>query len=136
MLRLHDPSSLDRVADPDLRRLIELRFSQVLDGEPYDPERHGEWLLVEPGDTGEALEEATGVPILSNPFAEVRFGHADFVPVCEVLEQHATCYEMVFLMSDDGAGVTFFIPKSPGIDAELLSLCAAFAMPSAHSTSR
>ena len=136
MLRLHDPSSLDRVADPDLRRLIELRFSQVLDGEPYDPERHGEWLLVEPGDTGEALEEATGVPILSNPFAEVRYGQLDFLPVCEVLEEHATCHEMVYILNDDGAGVTFFIPKSPGIDAELLSLCAAFATQSADSPSR
>ena len=136
MLRLHDRASWDRVTDADLRRLIELRFSQVLDGEPYDPERHGEWILVEPGDTGEALEEATGVPILSNPFAEVCFGRPEFVPVCEVLEEHRTCYEFGILLSDDGAGVTFFIPKSPGIDAELLRMCAAFAVPATDLTSR
>lgn len=132
MLRLHDPSSLDRVTDPDVRRLIELRFAQILDGEPYDPE----WILVEPGDGVSALEEAVGVPIVTNPYAEVRFGHPEFVPVCEVLEEHATCYELVYILSDDGFGVTIFIPKALGVDAELLSLCAAFAVPSADLPSR
>ena len=136
MLRLHDPSALQLVEDPDVRRLMERRFSQILDGEPYDPDRHGEWILVEPGDGGDALEEQSGCPVMSNPYAEVRFGDPEFVPVCEVLEEHAGCYEMVFILNDDGFGVTFFIPKSPGIDAELLSMCATFAVPSAEYTAR
>jgi len=44
-------------------------------------------------------------------------------PVCEYLEDHSHCFEMMFLFSDDGAGSTFFIPKSPGTDADLLALC-------------
>jgi hypothetical protein len=42
---------------------------------------------------------------------------------------------LVLILSDDGAGVTFFIPKSPGIDTELLSMCATFAVPAAGITS-
>jgi len=129
MLRLRDRSSLLRVEDPDLRRLIERRYAELVEDDTIDPDILGEWFLAEPGDTGEALEEASGVSLLTNPYAEVRYGHPEFVPVCDVLEEHATCYELVFILNDDGQGVTIFIPKSSGIDAELLSLCAAFAVP-------
>ena len=40
---------------------------------------------------------------------------------------------MMFLFSDDGAGINFFIPKSLGIDAELLALCARYSVPVATS---
>jgi len=52
------------------------------------------------------------------------------VPACEVIEDHGHCHEMVFVLSDEGTGVILFVPKQPGIDPELLSMCAAFAVPS------
>ena len=129
MIRIRGPDQARRVDDPAVRRLVEQRFAEICDGEAYDRDEHGEMFVVEPGDTVAALEEGSGCSILSNPFDEARFGDSDFVPVCEVLEEHAGCYEMVFILSDDGFGISFFIPKSPGIDAELLAMCAQFAGP-------
>jgi len=84
-------------------------------------------IVVESADTLQSLEGESGVTIATNPFDDSRFPDPDFVPVCEYLEEHSRCFEMVFLFSDDGAGVNFFIPKQ-GTDAEILAFCARFAV--------
>ena len=127
MLFIRGPDEARRIADPGVRRLVEERFAQVLAGEPYDPGIHGEMIVVEAGDTLSALEAESGCPIATNPFDECRFPDPDFVPVCEYLEEHPRCYEMMFLFSDDGAGVNFFVPKH-GTDADVLALCARYAV--------
>lgn len=129
MIRIRGPDQVRRIDDPDIRRLVEQRFAEICNGEPYDPEIHGEMIVVEPGDTLASLEGKSGCPIQTNPFDDVRYGDPDFAPVFEALEDHAGCYEMVFVLSDNGSGVILFIPKLPGIDAELLALCARYAVP-------
>ncbi len=129
MIRIRGPDHTQQIADPDVRSLVEKRFIEICDGEVYDAETHGEMIVVESNDTLTSLERATGCSIATNPFDESRFPEPDFVPVCEYLEEHVQCYELAFLYSDDGAGVSLFIPKSPGIDAEVLAFCAAFAIP-------
>ena len=129
MLLLFDPSGVSRIADPELRNLVAQRFVQICDGEPYDVDMHGYMIVVEPGDSVAALEEECSCPILHNFFDETRFGEPGYAPSFEHLEDHGQCYEMVFILSDDGSGVSIFIPKTAGIDPELLSLCAAYAVP-------
>jgi len=128
MIRIRGPDQVRRINDPDIRRLVERRFAEVCNGEPYDPDVHGEMIVVQPGDTLTSLERDSGVAIASNPFDDVRFPDPDYTPVCEYLEEHSQCFEMMFLFSDDGAGINFFVPKSPGIDADLLELCARFSV--------
>ena len=128
MIRICGPDQARCVADPAIRRLVERRYTEVCDGEPYDPDIHGEIIVVEPNDTLRSLEGESGVPIATNPFDDSRFPDPDFVPVCEYLEEHSRCYEMMFLFSDDGAGVNLFVPKQ-GTDAEVLALCARYAAP-------
>jgi hypothetical protein len=130
MISIRGPTDLSRIADRDLRSLISLRMSQLGGGEPYNPQAHGELYVVEEGDTAEALETATGVFITTNPFDGLRFGDADFCPAWEFVEEHATCFEMAFQLSDESA-VAILVPKHPGIDAVLLALCAGFAVPAA-----
>ena len=129
MLTIRDPTDADRIGDPSTRSLVRRRLAEVLDGRPYDRDVHGEFVVAEPGDTLRSLEEGSGAPIASNPFDGSRFPAPDFVPVSEFIEDHGECYEAYFLYSDDGAGVAVFVPKSEGIDAELLSLCRQFAEP-------
>ena len=129
MLTIRDPTDADRIGDPSIRSLVRQRLAEVLDGEPYDRDTHGDFVVAEPGDTAAQVEEAAGVPILTNPFDGSRFGSPDFAPVCEWIEDHGGCYEAYFLFSDDGAGVAIFVPDSEGIDAELLALCRQFAEP-------
>ena len=125
---IRGPDQARPIDDPDIRRLVEQRYAEVCNGEPYDREIHGEMIVVEPGDTLATVEGQSGVAIASNPFDDCRFPDPDFVPVCECLEEHSHCYELLFLFSDDGAGINFFVPKSSGIDADLLKLCARYSV--------
>jgi len=128
VLVLRSPDDASRIADPEIRNLVKLRFAQVCSGETYDPDRHGYMLVVEPGDTVEAIERESGCPMLRNTFDDARFGDPEFTPAAEVIEEHSNCYELVFIFSDDG-GVEIFVPKVDGIDPELLAMCRQFAVP-------
>jgi hypothetical protein len=127
MLILRDPALASSIANPDIRGLVEQRFAEICAGEPYNYDQHGYTIVVEPGDSVAALEEESSCPILRNLFDKTRFGDPDFAPSCEALEEHSGCYEMVFILNDDGFGITIFIPKTKGIDADLLAMCAIYA---------
>ncbi len=129
MLILNGPSLSVKINDPDIRALVEHRFTQILSDEPYDYDLHGYMIVVEPHDTVEALEAETQCPIVHNFFDDTQFGDADFTPCFEALEEHAKCFEMVFILNDEGFGIAIFIPKYSGINADLLAMCAEYAVP-------
>ena len=131
MLVLRSPEHAFRVADPLIRRLVELRFSQITEGEPYECDRHGYMVVVEPGDTLEDLERVTGFALLEDAFGEFRYGDPDFTPAAEVIEEHGgVCYEIAYVLNDDGYAVALVVPKSDGVDPELLAMCEEHAVPS------
>ena len=122
MLLLDESQTLPRITQPGLQRLLNQRYQQCgsLQG----------FVLVEPGDTSAALEQALGLCIVTSLFGEVRYPDEDYVPSFEVIEDHGDSYEMVFITDDDTGSTVLFIPKSVGMDADLLSLCQAFAVTS------
>src|SRR5688572_21800365 len=128
MILIRGPDQAGRIDDPDVRRLVERRFVEVCAGEPYDPEVHGEMIVAQPGDTIASLEEQGELALAGSPVDELFFPDPDFVSFCEVIEEHPGCYEMVFILSDDGFGVLIFVPDHPEIDRELLSLCRTYAI--------
>jgi hypothetical protein len=135
MLILRDPESAARIADVGVRQLVEQRFMQICSGEPYDVDRHGYMIVVEPGDGVPELEAESGCPILHDLFGEAHFGDPEFSPATEALEEHACCYELVFIFIDEGAGVLIFVPKVDGIAPDLLAMCATYAEPASELSS-
>ena len=139
MIVLRDPQATTLITDPYIRELVSLRWSQVLAGEPYDYNRHGEMVVVEPGDTVEQLEVAIGLPLLHGLFDDLPYGHPDFAPCFELLEEHnderftdgnaLRIYEMVFISNDDGFATTVIVPACEGIPGDLLAMCRSFATP-------
>ena len=134
MIVLRDPQATSQITDPYIRELVALRWSQILAGEPYDYDRHGYMVVVEPGDTVEQLEQEIGLPILHGLFDDVPFGDPDFTPCFDILEEHryeqrSRIYEMVFISNDDGFATTVIVPASEGIPGDLLAMCRSFATP-------
>jgi hypothetical protein len=139
MIVLRDPQATNQITDPYIRELVALRWSQVLAGEPYDYNRHGYMVVVEPGDTVEQLEQEIGLPILHGLFDDVPFGHDDFTPCFDTFEEHTyengnsneqhRIYEMVFIRNDDGFATTVIVPDAEGIPGNLLAMCRSFATP-------
>ena len=115
MIIIRDPTLTSTISNLAIRNLAATRFTQVLAGEPYDYNQHGYMIVVEEGDSIADLEAETCCDISGDP-------------MFEVMEEHDSCYEMLFILNDDGFAITLFIPKI-GIDADLLKLCSEYAVP-------
>jgi len=116
---------------PGIRDLVRQRITELRQDEPFDPDLIGALILVEPGDTPAQLEAECGCPITTGLFGDTKYGDPDFMPCFEWLEHHtqAHCYEMLFIMTDDGIGTALFVPEEPGVDPELLAFCREYATP-------
>ena len=129
MLVLREPEEAKRITDTAIRSLVEARFMQLASDAWYDWQRHGYIIVLEPGDSTEGLEQESGCPVLHDVFDQFAFGDPDFQPAAEVLEEHQNCFELGFVLNDDGFTIVIFVPKDDGIDTELLAMCAEFSTP-------
>jgi hypothetical protein len=125
MLTITDGGSLARALklpiDTRLKRLLSQRRDQ-LGGDIKDLAR---FIIVQPGDVMTALEQELGWSVLMTPEG-YRFGDPDFYPGWEWLADHGHCFEMVFIMTDDGFAHVVLVVKAQGVDAELLKLCQTY----------
>ena len=126
MLIIKNQYQLHHITDPDTHKLVTLRLYQLGSTLPSP------MIIMEPGDCLSDIEEEIGFPILTNLFDDISYPDPDFMPCCEVLEDHGGCYEMLFIFGDGEEAVEIFIPKT-GIDPSLLAMCARFAV-MVHST--
>ena len=121
MLILKSPSSFDSITAPNILKLIKLRHDQLGD------EMFGSVIIIEAGDSLSDIEKEIGFPILTNLFDDVRYPDPDFVPCFEVLEDHGTFYEILFIFGDGDDAIEIFIPKHV-VDNKLLAMCSQYAV--------
>lgn len=105
---------LDSPIAPDMKTLLRTRRDQLM--EYGDLSELGIFVIIQPGDTMTAIEEAVGWPIL-----------IDGIPTWEWVQRHGTIFEMPFVLSDSGAGHVLIVPDAARIDPTLLELCRAHA---------
>ena len=129
MLIIRDLAATSTITDIELRTCIEKTIRSLSEDQPYDPDVLGYFLIVDPGDSLEQIETQLGFSILCNRFSGIRFDDAGFTPSWELIEAHAHWYELVFVLADDGFGIEVFIPKTAGVDPDLLAMCARYAIP-------
>ena len=107
-----------------IRHFLVQRFQAMTEGEDLDPDIHGYALVIEPSDTMATL--------LADPEGSILRGLTDkgpFVLPPESVEEHPEFYDLVFVPGDGDYAVTVVVPREPGIDNKLLSLCAQIATP-------
>jgi len=133
VLVLRDREAAVRLGDPLLRSLILQRIDALTEECPdYALEQLVRFVIVEPGDRPESLAGQLGFHPLTNRWDGAPFGSPGFAPSFELAEEHGAWYELVFVLGDDGFGLEVFVPKAPGVDPDLLALCAAYAVPAAE----
>ena len=127
---LRDNSSItaEIASNPDshIADQLSLHLQFAIESEDFDLELLTV-LMVEPGDALPTVDAAMNGQLLADHYFGKRFGDPDFKPCFETLEEYPTFYEMLFVQSDEGRCLTALIPKSPGVDPELLAICAAFS---------
>ncbi len=136
MLILRNVADVALIADPAVQALVALRFRQLNSPDVLDAP-DAELIVVEGGDAVSEIEAAIGLPILHGLFDDLPFGHPDFNPCFDILEEHThgntRIYELVCISNDDGAVTAIFVADTEGIPSDLLALCRSFATPAVTS---
>ena len=117
-------TAADTHPDLELRHLLTERIHSL---EAFDdlPDDLGNLLQVgvlEPMEGAAALETLLGGRSSFSSFLQ-----PGFCPTWEVIEAHGHWFELTFVLSDAGAGVVVYVPLTA--DAELLNMCARYAIP-------
>ena len=126
MLTITDGGSLARA----LKLPIDSRLKQLLikrrDQLGSDIEGLARFIIAQPGDRPNDLEQQLSFSVFQNAADSTRFGDPDFTPGWEWLADHGHCFEMVFIMTDDGFAHVVMIENLPGVDPDLLKLCRMY----------
>jgi hypothetical protein len=124
---VRDLSAIHQIGNIEIRELVTQRMDD-LGGDTFDANALGYFLVVESGDTLEALSAQMGFDILCNRFTGIRYDQTGFMPSFEFVEEFTTCYDMVFVLSDDGYGVEVLVQKANGVPPDLLAMCQRYAV--------
>ena len=125
MMMLREPADAARVDDAAIKALVIRRFDELRSPD-YEWAELGYFVVVEPHDTITELETAHRIAITTGYCCTVNYGQPGFIPSFELIEEHESSYELVFILSDSGFGVTLFVPKLPV--TELVRFCRKFAL--------
>ena len=123
---VRDLPTIDQISNPAIKELVQQRIDD-LGGVAFDSNELGYFLVVEAGDTTEAIRTQVGFNILHNRFTGIRFDATGFNPSFEFIEEFVSCYDMVFVLDDTGIGLEVFVPKEEGIDSDLTAMCRMYA---------
>lgn len=101
--------------DPCVTALIQQRMEELTD-EDTNMEELVVFVILESGDGIEQLQAQMNIRVMTDLGS----------PLWEVIEEHATCYELVFVLSSSGYGTLVFAPKAE-CAPDILALCREHA---------
>ena len=127
MISLYDKASIDAARaqplDPSLRthlaRHLKLAETEGLAELTFI-------LVIQPGDTEEALKAEIGFSPLASPLDGARFGTAHFQPYWAYLREADGWHEMIVTVGDSGFAFILLISNEAGVIPELLNLCQRY----------
>lgn len=93
MIVLRDPQQTSQVVQPEIKAFLQERFYDICNPEPYDPDEHDFFILVEPGDTSEQIESATGYSLFKRLFYNTAYGRSSLYTDFEYLEDHGSFFK-------------------------------------------
>jgi hypothetical protein len=131
MLSIHDTASmratLGSAIDPVLHTLLATRMAQLSEHDTYDLRDLAHFLVVQPGDTLEAVSAVLGFSPMENLVDGCRFGDDDFMPSGEWILDHGGWLECPYILSDEGFGWVLIVQDAAGVEPELLALFHTYA---------
>lgn len=122
------PESIQGVTWPEIRQLIQVRWMQnELNQE------HGFiiscFIVVEANDLMPLVEQEICACLRQIKTTDGKPLDEVFAPSFEWIVSHPSCHEVAFIHCDREFGVCLVIPKSSGIDPDLLELGACYGLP-------
>jgi hypothetical protein len=106
---------IESYSDPCVTTLVKKRMEELTD-ENISMEELVVFVILESDDGIEQLQNQMNIQIMTDLGSSL----------WEVIEEHATCYELVFVLSSSGYGILVFAPKAE-CAADILDLCREHA---------
>jgi hypothetical protein len=117
----------DQISNIAIRELVRQRADD-LGGDSFVASVLGYFLVIEPGDTLDAIATQIGFSIIANMHTAIRYDQEGFTPSFEFVEELPTCFDLVFILDDSGYGIEVLVPKlEVGVPPDLLAMCQRFA---------
>lgn len=113
--------------DPFLKQLLLKRLDMLSEFSEFDLSELAQFIIVEPGDTIDAIEAALNFSPWVNFVDGVRYPDSMFEPSWEWLIAHGCWFELMYALSDSGFGIVLLVPNRPDVEPSLLGLLNAFA---------
>ena len=124
---IRDLQSTHQISNLQIRALVQQRIND-LGGEAFDATALGYFLIIQPGDTLDAIDSQLGFSILANRVTGISYDQPGFSPSFEFVEEFPSCYDLVFVLSDDGYGIEVFVEKAEGVPPDLRIMCRVHAV--------
>ena len=106
-------TSASAITDPNISNLIHRHIEALADDIEFDSAVHGYFVVLEAGDTVEAINDRVGFDVLTKPV--------------EILEDCGAFWSALYIVDDTGYGIELFISKTDANDPRLLALLEAFS---------
>jgi hypothetical protein len=106
---------VENYPDPCITALIQQRMEELIDDDT-SMEDLVVFVILEAGDGIEQLQAHLDIRVMTDLGS----------PLWEVIEEHATCYELVFVLSSSGYGTVVFARKTEAAQ-DILALCQEHA---------
>jgi hypothetical protein len=106
---------VENYSDLCITALIQQRMEELTDDDT-NMEELVVFVILESGDGKEQLQTQMDLQVMTDQGG----------PLWEVIEEHATCYELVFVLSSSGYGALVFAPKAEA-SPDILALCRQHA---------
>lgn len=120
-------AAIQKISNTAARKIVQERIHD-LGGAAFDAAELGYFLVIESGDTIEAITAQVGFAMLCNPFTGILYDQTAFTPSFEFVVKFPACYDRVFVFSDDGYRMGVFMEKVNGTRPELLVINQQFAV--------
>lgn len=129
MKTIRAPTDVGTITHVGIRTIVERRICELRLIPPETLPDLGVFIVAEVGDTPNQLQQAAGCGLFCD-LDGTPYGDPEFSPAFEWLEHHTDlkCFELLFIMTDDGYFTVLFIPDNPEMPPDLINLCRDYAL--------
>ena len=133
MITIYDSADMARVLsgpiDPDLKTILLDRLELLAEFSEWDLADLAHFIIVEPGDSIDAIARELGVNPLVNIVDNAHYPEPSFEPSFEFCIARIGYFDLTFALCDSGLGLCLLVPDREGVVPQLLEMCRTYATP-------
>ncbi len=133
MITIYNSADMARIlsgpVDPDLKTILLDRLELLAEFSDWDLADLAHFIVVELGDTIEAIEREIGISPFVNLVDGARYPDPTFEPSWEHCITRNGYFDLTFALCDSGQALCLLVPDRDDVEPTLLELCRVYGTP-------